>query len=160
RVNGYSPGRPSRSSYRQPGRSAGPYTRSTGTPDMVSKLGFRSVGFSSRRASVMASASRSRSGRSVSYLAARRLIRWPSALGRSPVLQERPADDQPLDLGRSLVDLRDLGVPEEPLDRILLHVPVAAVNLDRVRRHAHGGLGGEELGHRRRQAVRLVAVLL
>src|SRR6266849_2885077 len=58
-------------------------------------------------------------------------------------------DDELLDLGRPLVELGDLGVPEVPLHRVFRDEAVAAVDLDGVRGHAHGHLGGEELGHGR-----------
>src|SRR5689334_21565256 len=41
-------------------------------------------------------------------------------------------DDQPLDLVGALVDLRELGVAIHPLDRIVLGVAGAAVDLDGV----------------------------
>src|SRR5207247_8374461 len=59
------------------------------------------------------------------------------------------SDDELLDLRRPLVELGDLGVPEVPLHRVLRDEPVAAVDLNGVRGHPHGHLGGEELGHGR-----------
>src|SRR3954470_2957517 len=58
-------------------------------------------------------------------------------------------DHEALDLFRSLVDLRDLGVPHHPLDRVLLHVPVAAEDLDGVGRDLHRHVGAVQLRHRR-----------
>src|SRR5258706_11383456 len=61
---------------------------------------------------------------------------------------ERAADDQPLDVARTLVDLAAAQVEIDALDGEVGDVTVAAVNLDRSRAHALGHLGGEELGHR------------
>ena len=58
-------------------------------------------------------------------------------------------DHQALDLVRALVDLRDLRVAHHPLDRVLVHVAVAAEHLDGLDRDRHRGVGGEQLGHRR-----------
>src|SRR5215217_1137713 len=57
-------------------------------------------------------------------------------------------DDEFLDLVRALVDLRDLRVPHVALDRVLGDVAVAAEDLHGLDRDRHGGVGGEELGHR------------
>src|SRR3989304_2042702 len=46
--------------------------------------------------------------------------------------QELVRDHEPLDLGRALVDLRDLRVAVVPLEREVPHVPVPAVNLHRL----------------------------
>src|SRR5262245_11421105 len=66
--------------------------------------------------------------------------------------QDLARDDEALDLVRALVDLRDLGVAHVLLDRVILHVPVAAEELDGVRRDLHGRVGREELAHRRELA--------
>src|SRR5439155_27015457 len=68
-------------------------------------------------------------------------------------------DHELLDLRGALVDLRDLRVAEVTLDLVLLDEPVTAVHLDRAGRDLQGGLGREELGHRRRRRVRLSRVL-
>src|SRR5690606_40506834 len=47
--------------------------------------------------------------------------------------QERSRDHQPLNLTGSFSDLADLRVPHHPLDRVLLHVAVPAVDLHRLR---------------------------
>src|SRR5437588_5315120 len=61
---------------------------------------------------------------------------------------ERTCNHEALDLVRALVDLRDLGVAQEPLDRVLLHVAVAAEHLDGLHGHAHRRVRAEQLGHR------------
>src|SRR6476646_7260523 len=57
-------------------------------------------------------------------------------------------DHHALDLVRALVDLGDLGVAHHPRARVLVDVAVTAENLDRLDRHLHRVVGGEELGHR------------
>src|SRR5437870_10064950 len=57
-------------------------------------------------------------------------------------------DHELLDLGGSLVELRDLRVAEGALHLVLLDEAIAAVDLDCVRGHLHRRLGGEKLGHR------------
>src|SRR5690606_29773421 len=59
-----------------------------------------------------------------------------------------PGDHQPLDLAGRLVDLGDLGVAEVALDRHLLRIAHAAVDLQRLVGDPHGGLRGGELGDR------------
>ena len=54
-------------------------------------------------------------------------------------------DHDALDLRRAFVDLGDLRVAEQPLDRIVLHVAVSAEDLDRLRRHPHRRLAREQL---------------
>ena len=49
---------------------------------------------------------------------------------RDEVLEQVPGDDDPLDLGRPLADLADLGVTHHPLHRIVLRVAVASEQLD------------------------------
>src|SRR6266545_3603447 len=63
-----------------------------------------------------------------------------------PWKQEFSGDHEALDLGGALVDLVQLGVPHQLLDRVLLHVPVATEDLDGVRRDLHADVGGEALG--------------
>src|SRR5262245_51320456 len=60
------------------------------------------------------------------------------------------SDHEALDLLRALVDLRDLRVPHEALDRVLLDVAVAPEDLDGVGRHRHGDVTALELRHRGR----------
>src|SRR6266404_9443703 len=67
---------------------------------------------------------------------------------RSGLAQELLGDDHALDLVRALVDLGDLGVAHEALDRELAGVAVAAEDLHRVGGHLHGGIGGQALRHR------------
>lgn len=55
-------------------------------------------------------------------------------------LRQGAADDHALDVAGALVDLGDAGVAVEALDRVVLELAVAAVNLDRVRAHALGHL--------------------
>src|SRR6476646_1670128 len=69
---------------------------------------------------------------------------------RARLAQHLAGDHEPLDLLRALVDLRDLGVAHEALDRVLLDVAVAAEDLHRVGRHGHGDVAALELRHRRR----------
>src|SRR4051794_41617739 len=59
--------------------------------------------------------------------AANRIRRVGGATALAP---HRAGDHEPLDLVRALVDLRDLRVAHHPLDRILVHVAVAAEDLD------------------------------
>src|SRR3954471_5582258 len=71
----------------------------------------------------------------------------------------RAGDHEPLDLVRALVDLGDLRVAHHPLDRILVHVAVAAEDLDRLDRHRHPPVPREQPRHRRPLAeAALVAV--
>src|SRR6266511_3912385 len=66
-------------------------------------------------------------------------------------------DHEPLDLRGPLVDLEQLRVPHQLLDRVLLHVAVAAEDLDGVGRDLHRRVGGEPLCERRleRRAIAL-----
>src|SRR4051794_31891580 len=61
--------------------------------------------------------------------------------------EEMAGDDEPLDLVRPLVDLRDLGVAVEPLDLDAANIPHAAVDLDGVRRMDDGGVAGKAFRH-------------
>src|SRR5919204_3178979 len=65
--------------------------------------------------------------------------------------EDLAGDHEPLDLRRALVDLEQLRVAHELLDRIFLDVAVAAEDLDGVGRHPHRGVGGEALRERRVQ---------
>src|SRR5437868_13897133 len=68
-------------------------------------------------------------------------------------------DHEPLDLRGALVDLKQLRVAHELLDRVLLDVAVAAEHLHRIGRHLHRRIGCEALRERRVQG-RLAAVAL
>ena len=59
------------------------------------------------------------------------------------LLDQVARDDEALDLVRALVDLRDLGVAHVLLDRVVLHVAVAAEDLHRVGGDLHGHVGRE-----------------
>src|SRR3954468_24473274 len=81
----------------------------------------------------------------------------PSACGSSAsatsdhrvLARHRAADDQLLDLRRSLVQRCHTSVAEVTLDGVVVDVAGAAVDLDREVRVADGGLGGEQLRNRR-----------
>src|SRR5207248_366520 len=60
-------------------------------------------------------------------------------------------DHEPLDLRGALVDLKQLRVAHELLDRVLLDVAVAAEHLHRIGRDLHRRIGGEALRERRVQ---------
>src|SRR5207302_1549796 len=104
------------------------------------------------RASVSASArpsprdppvtSATRPERSISIATARAYSRRLRVVARQENLAR---DDEPLDLGGPFVDLEQLGVAHQLLDRILLDVAVAAEDLDRVGRDLHRGVRGEAL---------------
>src|SRR5262245_60458934 len=91
------------------------------------------------------------------YAIARSIPRFPPAL-EFPSGQ-LTADDQPLDLAGALVDLAHARVAVQLLDREVLEVAVAAVDLDGLRAHPLGHLGGVELGHRRLAPVGAARVL-
>src|SRR6188472_3356231 len=67
-------------------------------------------------------------------------------------------DDEPLNLRRALVDLEELRVAHQLLDRVLLDVPEAAEDLNGVRRDLDRRVGGEPLreGRLERRALTLV----
>src|SRR4051812_34910793 len=95
-----------------------------------------------------------------SATAAANAIRRPG--GRAPTVAlapHRPGDDDPLDLVRALVDLGDLRVAHHPLHRVLVDVAVAAEHLDRLDRHGHRGVRGEQLRHRRPLAQAALAAV-
>src|SRR3989454_8383668 len=75
-------------------------------------------------------------------------LRITVMVGRSSLL-ERPADHHALDVARTFVDLRHAHVAPQALHGKVGDVAVAAVNLNGVRAHALGHLGGKELRHRR-----------
>src|SRR5699024_7213520 len=54
-------------------------------------------------------------------------------------------DNDALDLTRALVDLGDLGIAHHALNRVILGVAVAAVDLDCLGGDLHGSFGGEQL---------------
>src|SRR5688500_10640715 len=60
--------------------------------------------------------------------------------------QDLPGDHEPLDLGGPLVELHDLGVAHQLLDRVVLDEAVAAVYLHGVGGDLHGRVGSEALG--------------
>jgi ABC-type branched-subunit amino acid transport system ATPase component len=55
---------------------------------------------------------------------------------------QRPGDDEPLDLVRAFDDLQHFGLAQVALGGEILHVPVAAEDLHRIGRHPHGGVAG------------------
>src|SRR5262249_9434702 len=126
-------------------------------------------GPSSRSAATRSISSPGHTGRPNSYSRAA----FPNLSGGASRLanrrQSRPAllahhlagDHEPLDLVRALVDLGDLRVAHHPLDRVLLHIAVAAEDLDGVGGHLHRDVGAVELCHRRdlRQLGRVDAVV-
>src|SRR5262245_10412819 len=75
------------------------------------------------------------------------------------VPEETPRDHQSLDLRRALVDLHHTRVAVVAFDRVLLHIAVAAVHLDRLVCDPRRGLGGVELGHARGADEVLAGVL-
>src|SRR5262245_31613639 len=70
------------------------------------------------------------------------------------LLQDRTTDDDLLDLGRALVELRHARVAEVALDRRAAHQPVGAQQVDRGPRRAVASLRREELRHGRLLRVR------
>src|SRR5919204_2855992 len=81
--------------------------------------------------------------------------------GERPLRQpeDRARDDEPLNLARPLVDLRDLRVPVVALDRKLLRVAVTAENLDCFGRLPARHLRGEELRLRPRLGMGFALML-
>src|SRR6476660_8149024 len=73
-----------------------------------------------------------------------------SSCGSSEATLEPQAarDDLALHLGGAGVERARQCVTQLALDRVLLHVAVAAVDLERVERGAHVGFAHEQLGHR------------
>ena len=71
------------------------------------------------------------------------------ATGSAALAEQRPRDDQPLDLLGPLVELGDLRVAHHPLDRELVDVAVSAQDLDGIGRDPHGGVTGDEFTHGR-----------
>src|SRR4029453_6812015 len=57
-------------------------------------------------------------------------------------------DHEPLNLRRPLIDLEQLRVAHELLDRVLLDVAVTPEDLDGVGRDLHRGVGGKRLGEK------------
>src|SRR4051794_35935147 len=70
-----------------------------------------------------------------------------------PRQQRLASDDEPLDLRGALVELHDLRVAHELLDRVLLDEAVPAVDLHGVGGDLHRGVGREALGARGLQRV-------
>src|SRR5918992_5136696 len=83
--------------------------------------------------------SATRPERSISSATPRRLV---------PRQEDFLGDDEALDLRSALVDLEQLRVAHELLDRVLLDVAVTAEDLDGVGRDLHGRVRGEPLGER------------
>src|SRR5690606_25213047 len=81
----------------------------------------------------------------------------PTSFFRS--FRQHAGDDEPLDLLRALVDLRNLRVTHKSLDRIILRIAVSAVYLDCLHRDLHRGIARHQLCHcgflAVRKAVRL-----
>src|SRR6476661_9386377 len=75
------------------------------------------------------------------------------------LVEQLSRDHDSLDLRRPFVDLRDLGIAEIALDGVVLHVAVAAEQLDRLRRDPHRRLAREELAHRTVERRRAAVVL-
>src|SRR5664280_255452 len=61
-------------------------------------------------------------------------------------IEDLLGDDEPLDLARPFIDLVDLRVAHQLLDRVFLRVTVPAEDLDGVGRDAHRDVGREGLG--------------
>src|SRR5262249_5696093 len=80
------------------------------------------------------------------------------ARGSIPRQVDLAGDHETLDLRGALVDLEQLGVAHQLLDRVLLDVAVAAEDLHRVRGDLHRGVGGEALRVRRLQRRPLALV--
>src|ERR1051325_1741168 len=68
--------------------------------------------------------------------------------GSAPV-DKAAADQLPVDLVGTLPDLRDLGVPQQPLDPEFLDVAVPAMQLHRLGGDPHRQIGGAHFQHRR-----------
>src|SRR5512133_629864 len=81
--------------------------------------------------------------------------------GRALLAYHLARNHETLDLVRALVDLRDLRVAHHPLNGVLLHVAVAAEDLDGVGGHVHRDVGAVELRHGRdlRELGRVDAVV-
>src|SRR5829696_3833782 len=93
---------------------------------------------------------------------ARHAARSPNGSGSSTehrLAEQRPRDDEALDLRGALVDLGDLGVAVVALGRELLRVAIAAEDLDRLARLAAGDGRCEQLGLRALDGVRAAGLL-
>src|SRR3990170_6854594 len=84
-------------------------------------------------------------------------LRGPVGVNLVASLPELVAYHHPLDLGGPLPDPVDPELPEQPLHRLLSHVPAASVDLHGSVDHPPGGLGAHEL-HGRGPRVELLAV--
>src|SRR4051794_5445641 len=73
--------------------------------------------------------------------------------------QQRAADDHALDLRRALADQQQRRVAVQALDLVLLGVPVAPVDAERVLDDLLAGLGGEQLRHAGLEVRALAGVL-
>src|SRR5882762_6022033 len=140
RVNGGSPGKPSLAAGSHPFRSSGEYRPSIGRLETVVNSFFLSGFLPTAERRVVSS--QSRLPREVTVE-----VRPPFFGFISVLFQDLLGDHHPLDLRRALVDLRDLGVPEQPLHGVLVDVTIAAVDLHAFFRRPHAGLRGEQFGH-------------
>lgn len=70
-----------------------------------------------------------------------------SSLTRSSLLLQMLRHNNPLNLIRPLINLRDFRVPHIPLNLILLAVSISTENLDSISRHLHRSITGIHLGH-------------
>src|SRR5437867_8678367 len=143
RVNGGSPGNPSFSPAFQPLRSSGTYSRSIGRLLTVVNSSFLSGFLSSAGRSVPSSQSRRTRGFRVD-------VRPPFFGFISVLFQDLLGDHQPLDLGRAFVALGGLRVPEQPVHRAPVDVPLTAVYLHAFFRCPPAGRRGYHLRHARR----------
>src|ERR1041384_7208700 len=100
------------------------------------------------------SARRSRQ-RGPAYIVASRAPRRPGALLRA---EQVARDDDALDLRGAFIDLEKLGVAHQFLDGVLLRVPIAPENLNRVGRGPHGSIGTVGLGVARRDRRQIALV--
>ncbi len=64
------------------------------------------------------------------------------------ICSEAPSDQLAMHLVGAFPDLRDLGVAHQPLDAVVADIAVAAVHLHGLGGHAHGEVGGPQLGDR------------
>src|SRR5215207_5811952 len=85
----------------------------------------------------------------INHASAAYCARPKSYVKRCGSAAQRAGYHDPLDLVGALVDLRDLRVAHHPLERVLLHVAVAAEDLNALDRDVHRGVRGEQLRHRR-----------
>src|SRR3954452_13571915 len=70
---------------------------------------------------------------------------WSRSRSRKASAGHGPCDDHALDFVRALVDLGDLRVAHHALDRVVVHVAVAAQYLHGLDGHGHRRVGREQL---------------